>query len=135
MNDHRLGTRNPYAGSGSTRSPKYSQEIQSQQRLDRLRAANVERTRVTRNHDIIRQWAERRGARPATMPGSEYDGQLRVLRFDFPGYGGAVLRPVDWDDWFAAFDAKHMHFRYQDRRADGTPSNFNRLERPTREDR
>ncbi len=135
MNEHRLGTRTPYAGSGSSRSPKYSQEIQSPERMDRMRFGNVERTRVTRNHDIIRQWAERRGARPATMPGSEDNGQLRVLRFDFPGYGGAVLRPVNWDEWFATFDERHLHFRYQDRRADGTPSNFNRLERPTREDR
>ncbi|MFD6161139.1 hypothetical protein ACFWF7_13935 [Nocardia sp. NPDC060256] len=109
--------------------------MQSPEWMVRTRATNVERTRVTQNHDIIRQWAERRGARPATMPGSEDEGRLRVLRFDFPGYGGAVLRPVDWDAWFATFDERHLHFRYQDRRADGTPSNFNRLERPTREDR
>lgn len=130
MNDHRLGTRNPYAGSGSATSPQF----QSLDRRDATRLGTLNRTRVTRNHDIIRQWAERRGARPATMPGSEYNGRLGVLRFDFPGYGGAVLRPVDWDEWFATFDARHLHFRYQDRRPDGTPSNFNRLERPTRED-
>ncbi|MBH0780404.1 hypothetical protein IT779_29445 [Nocardia sp. NEAU-351] len=87
-------------------------------------------THVTRDHEVIRRWAEQRGARPATMPGSEYDGRLEVLRFDFPGYGGAVLRPVDWEEWFATFDERGLEFRYQDNRADGSRSNFNRLESP-----
>lgn len=64
------------------------------------------------------------------MPGSEYNGHLGVLRFDFPGYGGAVLRPVDWEEWFATFDERRLEFRYQDQRADGSRSNFNRLESP-----
>lgn len=84
---------------------------------------------VTTNHEVIRQWAERRGANPATTPGSEDDGKVGVLRLDFPRYGGAVLRPVGWDDWFATFDARKLSFRYQELRADGTPSNFFRLER------
>ncbi|MFG1796589.1 hypothetical protein [Nocardia sp. NPDC049149] len=146
MNDHRLGTRNPYAGPGSPRSPKYPQEARMPEGGDHSRNGNqrngnhkhngnAEHTRVTRNHDTIREWAEQRGARPATTPGSEYNGRLGVLRFDFPGYGGAVLRPVDWDEWFATFDARRLQLRYLDRLPDGSPSNFNRLERPNREER
>ncbi|MEU1980728.1 hypothetical protein [Nocardia sp. NPDC019395] len=85
-------------------------------------------TMVTTNHEVIRQWAQRRGANPATTPGSQYDGEVGVLRLDFPHYGGAVLQPVSWADWFATFDARKLSFRYQELRADGTPSNFFRLE-------
>lgn len=86
-------------------------------------------TLVTTSHDIIRQWAENRGANPATTPGSEDNGNVGVLRLDFPHYGGAVLRRVEWADWFATFDARNLSFRYQEHRADGEPSNFFRLER------
>ncbi|WP_228838707.1 hypothetical protein [Nocardia amamiensis] len=114
MTDQRRpGTRNPLAGPGGSGSPPQAKGIS-----------------VTRNHDVIRRWAQQRGARPATVPGSEYDGRLGVLRFDFPGYGGAVLRRVGWDEWFATFDARKLRFWYQERNADGSPSNFNRLEAP-----
>jgi hypothetical protein len=125
MDDQRrLGTRDPYAGPSTTRPTRYKPE--SATLADGSRQGG--RIMVTRDHDVIRHWAEQRGARPATMPGSEYNGRLGVLRFDFPGYGGAVLRAVGWDEWFATFDARRLIFRYQERRADGGPSNFNRLE-------
>ncbi|MFR9749608.1 hypothetical protein ACL02S_01080 [Nocardia sp. 004] len=107
---HRPGTRNPYTGPGASRSPSPAEGFS-----------------VTRSHEVIRRWAEQRGARPATLPGSEYDGRIGVLRFDFPGYGGAVLRRVEWEEWFATFDARKLHFWYQERGADGSPSNVNRL--------
>src|SRR3954452_25614586 len=53
-------------------------------------------TLVTRDHDVIRQWAEGRGAEPATVDGTEHGDHLGVLRFDFPGYGGQSLRKVSW---------------------------------------
>lgn len=91
-------------------------------------------TLVTTNHDVIRQWAEKRNAKPATVPGTEHDDHLGVLTFDFPGYGGADLRHVSWDEWFRAFDARGLNFLYQQTKADGTPSNFFQLENPDRED-
>ncbi|TQM33020.1 hypothetical protein [Nocardia bhagyanarayanae] len=132
MDDQRRpATRTPYTGPGHSRSLQQAQEITSPtQRPDR-----AGRTLITRNHEVIRRWAEERGARPATMPGSEYNGRLGVLRFDFPGYGGAVLRQVGWDEWFETFDDRRLRFLYQEQRADGSPSNFNRLERPRREER
>ena len=59
---------------------------------------------------------------------------LGVLRFDFPGYSGEQLRRVSWEDWFATFDQRRLNFIYQEERADGSPSNFFRLENPDRED-
>ncbi|WP_228000011.1 hypothetical protein [Nocardia australiensis] len=113
---------NGNAVSGSSRSLQAQEIFSLDERPERGR------TLITTNHDVIRQWAEKRGAKPATTPGSEYNGVLGVLRFDFPGYGGAVLQPVDWDEWFATFDAQGLKFLYQEQWADGTPSNFNRLE-------
>lgn len=92
------------------------------------------RSLVTANHDVIRQWAEERGATPATVPGTEHGDHLGVLRFDFPGYGGDDLEHVSWDEWFRTFDERNLNFLYQEKRSDGSPSNFFRLENPERSD-
>lgn len=88
-------------------------------------------TLMTRNHDVIRQWAEERGAQPATT-GNRHDGRPGVLRFDFPGYGGGRLEHISWDDWFRTFDERDLVFVYQERLKSGRPSNFFRLDNPAR---
>lgn len=93
-------------------------------------------TLATRNHDVIRRWAEERGAQPATIEGTEHDDHLGVLRFDFPGYAEAddKLKRVSWDEWFRTFDERNLVFIYQEHRSDGKLSNFFRLDNPERED-
>ncbi|MFC0040018.1 hypothetical protein [Actinomadura rayongensis] len=92
------------------------------------------RSLITTDHGVIRQWAEERGARPATVPGSEYDGRPGRLLLDFPGYGGQDLQEISWDDWFRTFEERRLNFLYQEHKKDGTPSNFFRLENPNRQD-
>ncbi|GAB3232310.1 hypothetical protein GCM10027447_28010 [Glycomyces halotolerans] len=117
-------------GSQKSESLKYAQEITSpDQEPD-----HDGQTLVTTNHDVIRRWAERREAEPATVPGTEHDGRPGVLRFDFPGYGGEDLRQLDWDSWFQTFDERGLNFIYQERQKDGSQSNFFQLENPDRED-
>ena len=89
---------------------------------------------MTTNHDVIREWAKQRGARPTTVEGTDHDDHLGVLRFGFTGHGGEKLREVDWDEWFDTFDARGLNFIYQEERKDGSTSNFFRLENPKRED-
>jgi len=84
---------------------------------------------VTRDHDVIRSWAEERGAQPATVESNDPDARPRVLRFDFPGYGGDRLRPIEWDVWFGVFDDRDLDFVYQEHTRDRSPSNFFRLVR------
>jgi hypothetical protein len=91
-------------------------------------------TLTTRDHRTIQAWAEKRGARPATVPGTEHDDHLGVLQFDFPGYGGERLAEVSWDEWFHTFDARDLEFVYQETTKDGRQSNFFRLTSPHRED-
>jgi hypothetical protein len=87
-------------------------------------------TLVTTNHDVIRAWAEARGAKPATVPGTERGDRLGVLTLDFPGYGGENLREVSWDEWFRTFDERGLRFIFQEHTKDGSESNFFRLENP-----
>ncbi|MBV2362310.1 hypothetical protein ACFPZ0_06435 [Streptomonospora nanhaiensis] len=106
---------------------RYQQQIDSPDQHEERPGKSL----VTTNHDVIRQWAEERDARPATVPGSEYDGRPGRLLFDFPGYSGEKLRHIDWDEWFEAFDERGLNFIYQEHKKDGQPSNFFQLENPT----
>jgi len=116
-------------GQQTSDSLKYSQEVTSPDE-DPERAG---RSLATTSHEVIRQWAEARGGRPATVEGTEHGDRLGVLRFDFGGEN-AGLRHVSWDEWFATFDARRLNFIYQEERSDGRQSNFFRLESPDRED-
>ena len=44
---------------------------------------------VTTDHDEIRQWAEERDARPTCVRGTGREGDIGMIRLDFPGYSGA----------------------------------------------
>jgi hypothetical protein len=116
-------------GPESSSSLQYSQEITS----TGDEPERPGRSLATTHHDVIRDWAERRGAVPATVEGTEHGDHLGVLRFDFGG-DDAQLRHVSWEEWFETFDARRLNFIYQEERSDGQQSNFFRLENPDRED-
>ncbi len=116
-------------GSKTSTSLKYSQEISSPDD----EPERPGRSLVTTHHEVIREWAEARGGRPATVEGSEHGDHLGVLRFDF-GDDTPNLRHVSWDEWFATFDDRRLNFIYQEDRTDGRQSTFFRLETPGRED-
>lgn len=85
---------------------------------------------ATTDHDVIRQWAEDRHAMPATVEGTEHDGNVGELRLDFD-FGNDLedLRQVSWDEWFRAFDERGLEFVFQETaRPDGSPSNDFHLE-------
>ncbi len=90
-------------------------------------------TLATRDHEVIRRWAEERGAQPATVPGTQHGKDLGVLRFDFPGYGGQTLEKVSWEDWLRTFDHRKLTFVFQEHKKDGATSNFFHLDSPLRE--
>ena len=85
-------------------------------------------TMSTRDHVIIRQWAERRQAEPATGEATAsgtatvdvHDGGAGV-RFNFPGVGR--FRPISWEEWFENFDRHAVTFVYEeDEAGTGPPS-------------
>jgi len=116
-------------GDASSSSLKYSQEVTSTEDEPEREGRSL----ATTHHEVIRQWAEERGGVPATVEGTEHGDHLGVLRIDFGG-DDSNLRRVSWEEWFKTFDGRSLNFIYQERRTDGTQSNFFRLENPERED-
>jgi len=82
---------------------------------------------------VIRAWADERRAQPATVRSKSSD-RPRTLRFDFPGYGGGRLEPIDWDAWLDTFNRRKLVFLFQEHKRDGSDSNFFRLDSPEREE-
>lgn len=116
-------------GPDTSDSLKYSQEVTSPDD----EPERPGRSLVTTHHEVIKEWAEARGGRPATVAGTEHGDHLGVLRFDF-GDKDDRLREVSWEEWFATFDDRKLNFIYQEEKSDGKQSNFFRLENPERED-
>jgi hypothetical protein len=116
-------------GKNSSDSLKYSQEITSPDD----KPERDGRSLVTTNHEVIKKWAEERNAVPSTVEGSEHDDHAGVLRFDFGG-DSERLQHIEWDEWFRTFDERKLNFIYQEKKSDGSQSNFFQLENPERED-
>jgi catechol 2,3-dioxygenase-like lactoylglutathione lyase family enzyme len=78
---------------------------------------------TTRDHAVIKQWADRHRAVPATGEATP-SGPATVsvtdggtgLRFNFPGV--ARFRPISWEEWLAHFDAHGLTFVYEEAVAD-----------------
>ena len=85
-------------------------------------------SKTTTNHDEIREWAEARGGKPATVKRTESNGEAGVLRIDFPGYSGSdSLEEISWEEFFKKFDEKQLAFLYQDETSSGEQSRFFKL--------
>ena len=85
---------------------------------------------TTRDHEVIRAWAESRGGRPADVEGTG-DRGAGVLRIEFPDGPGddSKLEGVDWDAFFATFDDSDVDFLYQERVRTGEISRFHKFVR------
>jgi|SRR3954452_4259026 len=89
------------------------------------------RALTTRDHELIRQWATRHGAEPATGEATS-SGPATVsvndggagIRFNFPG--AARFRPISWEEWFENFDAHSLMFVYEEEVADRAYEFFQR---------
>jgi hypothetical protein len=84
---------------------------------DEDRAPDI-RTRATRDRALIKRWAARRSAEPATgEPTRSGAGTVDIqdgdagIRFNFPGV--APYRPISWDEWFENFDRHDLMFVYE----------------------
>jgi hypothetical protein len=82
--------------------------------------------KTTTDHNMIRQWAEARGAKPTTVEGTGKKGEPGVLRFDFDPKD-AELDEISWADFFGKFEKEKLAFLYQDKTADGSISRFHKF--------
>ncbi len=88
---------------------------------------------TTQDHDFIREWADKRGGKPSEVESTEQNGQVGILRLEFPGAPNAnddALKEISWEDFFEKFDASGLEFLYQEETAEGELSNFNKLVYP-----
>lgn len=92
-----------------------------------MMASRSKSTTLT-DHDEIRSWAEERDAKPSCVKGTGDEGDIGILRLDFPGYsGGDSLQEIEWDDWLEKFNERGLALLVQETTADGQQSNFNKL--------
>lgn len=85
-------------------------------------------SKVTSDHEEIQRWAEERGAKPSCVRGTGDEGDIGMLRLDFPGYSGRdSLEEIDWNEWFDKFDERGLALLFQENTARGQRSNFNKL--------
>jgi hypothetical protein len=85
-------------------------------------------SKITRDHEELRRWAEERGGKPAHVKNTGSGDDIGILRIDFPGYSGeGTLEPISWEDFFKKFDERGLALVYQEETAGGQKSNFNKL--------
>ena len=83
---------------------------------------------TTTDHDTIRKWVEERGGRPAAVKATGGRDDPGILRIDFPGRGeDDRLEEISWEEFFEKFEENNLAFLYQEKKADGSDSTFNRL--------
>jgi len=86
---------------------------------DKLRPASDTRALITTDHEIIRRWAARHSAEPATGTATisgpatvDVNDGGAAVRFNFPG--ASRFRPITWDEWFEHFDRHHLAFAFDE---------------------
>ena len=87
---------------------------------------------TTDNRELIREWAAKRAAQPATGEATQ-SGPATVdvrdggagIRFNFPG--AAQFRPISWEEWFDNFTRHDLMFVYESDVPGQTPSGRYRL--------
>ena len=85
----------------------------------------------TTDHDVIKQWIEKRKGRPSVVRATEGDTEGTdhvegILRVDFRDPDDA-LDDIDWNEFFRIFDESNLAFLHQDKTADGHVSRFNKF--------
>ncbi len=80
----------------------------------------------TTDYKTIREWAEKRGGKPASVKGTG-NGEAGLLRINFPGYAEDNLEEISWEDFFKKFDESNLALLYQEQTKDGKESRFFKL--------
>lgn len=84
-------------------------------------------TKITTDHDTIREWAEARNGQPAMVESTEdKDGKGGLIRLQFSD-DSDKLDSVEWEAFFEAFDDSELAMIYQEETSDGEQSNFNKF--------
>lgn len=69
---------------------------------------------TTIDHDVIRNWAEKRGGQPSRVKGTGDESDAGLLRFDF-GEPEEALEPISWEEFFQKFEQSSLALVYDDK--------------------
>jgi hypothetical protein len=72
---------------------------------------------TTTNHDTIRQWAEKKGGKPAAVDRTHKDGDVGIIRIMFPDAPNSehsALVEISWDEFFEEFEARQLALLYDE---------------------
>ena len=89
-------------------------------------------TLATRSHEVIREWAEARGAMPVSITADDLSRRSGLLRIR-AGVDEERLARIAWDEWFDAFEDDKLVFVFRSTRTTGRRSNFFRLDSADRD--
>src|SRR5258708_38507439 len=87
-------------------------------------------TKITTDHDEIRQWAEARGGRPAAVRATHRKDDPGIIRIEFPKAPNAkdeALEEITWEEFFEKFDEAGLALLYKEETASGRRSRFNKV--------
>jgi hypothetical protein len=84
-------------------------------------------SKAVTDHRKIRQWVESRNGQPAQVKGTHQQGEIGMLRIDFPDGQDENLEPITWDEFFDKFEEENLAFLFEDKTAAGETSYFNKL--------
>jgi hypothetical protein len=83
-------------------------------------------SKVTTDHKKIQKWTEDRKGVPATVKGTERNGDDEgILRIHFPSHSDrSSLEEISWEDFFEKFEEAELAFLYQEKTKEGKESRF-----------
>ena len=82
---------------------------------------------ITTDHKEIREWAEKRGGKPARVKSTGSDNDPGLLRIDFPDGAEEELEQINWEEFFQKFEEKNLALLYQNETASGELSRFSKF--------
>lgn len=72
---------------------------------------------VTTDHDAIRNWAERKGGKPAAVARTHQSGDIGIVRIMFPEAPQSehdALTEISWDEFFDKFEERQLALLYEE---------------------
>ena len=72
---------------------------------------------VTTNHDTIREWAEKKGGKPAAVARTHQGGDVGIVRIMFPSAPHSehqALTEISWEEFFREFEQRKLALLYEE---------------------
>lgn len=100
--------------------PSHPDRVRPNYDADVLAQSERHSIRATRDHELVRRWAEQHHAQPATGESTSSGPAVATrivdggagIRFNFPGL--SPFRPISWEEWFQNFDRHGVTFLYEE---------------------